>query len=101
MNTKTLDIIIPAYNAKDTLVRCLSSIAMQTIRDQIVVTVINDCSTDGSYAEIINKFTDCMGGLCSGCRWIPAPSLPRTSPAPCTSRTPTGQSGACRPRPAT
>ena len=60
MNTKTLDIIIPAYNTKDTLVRCLSSIAMQTIRDQIVVTIVNDCSIDGSYAEIINKFTDCM-----------------------------------------
>lgn len=60
MNTKTLDIIIPAYNTKDTLVRCLSSIAMQTIRDQVIVTIVNDCSIDGSYAEIINKFTDCM-----------------------------------------
>lgn len=60
MNTKMLDIIIPAYNAQDTLMRCLSSVAMQTIKDQVTVTIVNDCSPSGSYAEIINKFTDCM-----------------------------------------
>lgn len=38
-----IDIIIPTYNAVDTLDRVLASIYMQTIRDDITVYVVNDC----------------------------------------------------------
>ena len=53
---KKLDIIIPAYNCKDTLSKALSSIAMQSMANQITVTIINDGSKDGSYKKIIKDF---------------------------------------------
>lgn len=53
---KKIDIIIPAYEAHDTMARCLSSIAMQTIAEDIQVTIINDCSPSGSYKNIIKAF---------------------------------------------
>ena len=53
---KKLDIIIPAYNCKNTLGKALSSIAMQSMTDNIVVTIVNDGSKDGSYKKIIKTF---------------------------------------------
>lgn len=41
-----LDIIIPAYNCKDTLPRALGSIVAQTKKEKCVVTVVDDCSTE-------------------------------------------------------
>lgn len=49
-----LDVIIPAYNASDTLDRALRSLAMQTIANQLHVTVVDDCSTE-SYDHIIKR----------------------------------------------
>lgn len=54
--TKKLDIIIPAYNAENTLMRTLCSVGMQTIVSEIQVTIVNDCSTCGSYVDIIQRF---------------------------------------------
>lgn len=55
---KKIDIIIPAYNAWDTLHRCLSSVSMQTSKDLIQVTIINDCDPKGSYQNIIDHFVN-------------------------------------------
>ena len=49
-----IDVIIPAYNSQDTIIRTLSSIAMQLNRDELVVTIVNDGGKD--YADIVNTF---------------------------------------------
>lgn len=50
-----IDIIIPCYNAVNTIFRALASIYMQTIKDKIRVYIVNDC--DGlNYSDIISKF---------------------------------------------
>lgn len=54
---KRLDIIIPAYNAQKTIDRTIASIAIQSIVDQCIVTIVNDC--DGKdYQKTINRFKD-------------------------------------------
>ena len=50
-----LDIIIPAYNAYDTLDKTLMSIAVQTYKDY-KVTIVNDCSTN-SYKELVKHYS--------------------------------------------
>ena len=52
-----IDIIIPAYNAHDTLYKTLSSIALQTIKDKVNVYIINDYSKK-SYKKEIDTFKD-------------------------------------------
>jgi len=47
-----IDIIIPAYNAHETICETLFSIAMQTMRDKINVYIIDDCSKNDYSAEI-------------------------------------------------
>lgn len=54
MEDKILDIIIPAFNAHNTIVRTLSSIIMQTIKDSCRITIVNDCGEN--YKEIIEYF---------------------------------------------
>ena len=49
-----IDVIIPAYNSHDTIVRTLSSIAMQLNRDELVVTIVNDGGSD--YQDMVNIF---------------------------------------------
>tara|TARA_B100001093_G_C26853781_1_gene1026392 strand:- start:3092 stop:4084 length:993 start_codon:yes stop_codon:yes gene_type:complete len=46
---------MPAYNAKETIIRALNSITSQTLRENIEVIVINDGSIDGT-AEVVNEF---------------------------------------------
>ncbi len=52
-----IDVIIPTYNSRDSIVRCLSSICFQTIKDLVNVYIIDDFSTD-DYEEIILFFSD-------------------------------------------
>jgi len=52
----TIDVIIPCYNAHETLPRTLSSIAMQDIVSRVTVTLVDDCSPNGGYGEIIRAF---------------------------------------------
>lgn len=54
-----IDIIIPAYNAHDTIERTLYSIAYQEIVDKINVFIINDCSNK-DYANIVKFFSKFM-----------------------------------------
>lgn len=49
-----IDVIIPAYNSQDTIIRTLSSLAMQLNRDELVVTIVNDGGKD--YKEIVETF---------------------------------------------
>ena len=49
-----IDVIIPAYNSQDTIIRTLSSIAMQLNRSELIVTIVNDGGKD--YKEIVNTF---------------------------------------------
>lgn len=49
-----IDVIIPAYNSQDTIIRTLSSVAMQLNRDELKVTIVNDGGKD--YKEIVETF---------------------------------------------
>lgn len=54
MRIKKIDVIIPAYNAHDTIAKTISSINIQTISHLLKVTIVNDGGKD--YSEIINFF---------------------------------------------
>lgn len=49
-----IDVIIPAYNSHDTIIRTLSSLVMQLNRDELIVTIVNDGGN--GYSEIIENF---------------------------------------------
>lgn len=49
-----VSVIIPVYNAKNYLERCLDSVCNQTLKD-IEIICIDDCSTDNSL-DILNKY---------------------------------------------
>lgn len=55
-----IDVIIPAYKAQKTLLRTLSSIACQTIIDDISVTIVNDCCPNGDYQNYVDMFSPFM-----------------------------------------
>ena len=50
---KKISVIVPAYNAHDTLARCLGSLVNQTLHD-IEIIVINDASSDDTW-EIMTR----------------------------------------------
>ena len=50
---KKVSIIVPAYNAHDTLARCLGSLVNQTLQE-IEIIVVNDASTDDTW-EIMER----------------------------------------------
>ena len=50
-----IDVIIPAYNSQDTIIRTLASIAMQLNRDELKVTIVNDGGKD--YKDIVDTFS--------------------------------------------
>lgn len=52
-----IDVIIPAYKAHATILRTLCSIAEQTIKDDVTVTIVNDCSPEGSYEDFVKMFS--------------------------------------------
>lgn len=55
LNSDKIDIIIPAYKAQETIIRTLSSVAIQTIVDRLEVTIVNDAY--GDYTEIVETFS--------------------------------------------
>lgn len=55
-----IDIIIPAYKAQGTMLRTLSSIACQSILQDLEVTIVNDCCPNGNYAEFVKMFAPYM-----------------------------------------
>lgn len=63
MEVKTnnkIDIIIPAYKAQETILRTLSSIACQSILDDLRVTIVNDCCPNGDYQKFVDMFSPYM-----------------------------------------
>ena len=52
-----IDIIIPSYNAHNTIKQTLFSIALQNIKDKLNVYIIDDCSTE-DYSNEIELFKD-------------------------------------------
>lgn len=50
-----IDVIIPMRNARATLARTLASLAMQTIADDLDVTLVDDASTE-EYGDILCRF---------------------------------------------
>lgn len=50
-----IDIVIPVYNARETLVATLASIALQSIKDKTIVHIVDDCS-DCEYKDILENF---------------------------------------------
>lgn len=52
-----ISVIIPMYNAENTIVRCLDSVINQTYAGAIEVIVVNDGSIDGS-KSIVEKYID-------------------------------------------
>lgn len=55
-----IDVIIPAYNAHDTIGRTLSSIAMQNNIKRIKVTIVDDASPNGGYKDFVDTFSKLM-----------------------------------------
>lgn len=54
-----IDIIIPAYKAQETILRTLSSIALQEIVDDCEVTIVNDADGIG-YQKFVDMFSPFM-----------------------------------------
>lgn len=54
---KKIDVIIPAYKAQGTIERTLASIVMQSIIDEVTITIVNDCDGIG-YDKFIKQFSD-------------------------------------------
>lgn len=59
----TIDLIIPAYNAEETLFKALSSVAIQTISKEVNVCIVDDCS-DYPYDDIIKRFDGILNIQC-------------------------------------
>lgn len=55
-----IDVIIPAYKAQSTILRTLSSVACQSILDDVEVVIVNDCCPNGDYAEFVKMFSPYM-----------------------------------------
>jgi glycosyltransferase involved in cell wall biosynthesis len=56
-NKKLIDVIIPAYKAQESIERTIASIAIQSIKNQLKVTIVNDC--DGKdYKKVIERYSD-------------------------------------------
>lgn len=55
-----VDIIIPAYKAQETILRTLSSIAQQSILEDLTVTIVNDACPNGDYQEFVKMFSPYM-----------------------------------------
>ena len=58
---KKISVIVPMYNAQDTIKECLDSVVNQTFFDDIEMIIVDDCSTDESFAiagEYEKRFPD-------------------------------------------
>lgn len=54
---KLIDVIIPAYKAQNTIDKTVASIAMQSVADEVVVTIVND-GDKGNYKKTVDRFKD-------------------------------------------
>ena len=54
-----IDVIIPAYKAQNTIIRTLSSLAMQSVVKDLKITIVNDCDGEG-YQHFVDMFSPYM-----------------------------------------
>ena len=54
---KIIDIIIPAYKAQESIEKTIASIVIQSIKDLVKVTIVNDCD-ERDYSKIIKRYSD-------------------------------------------
>jgi glycosyltransferase involved in cell wall biosynthesis len=54
---KLIDVIIPAYKAQESIERTVASLAIQSIKDKIKVTIVNDCDSQ-DYSKVIKRYSD-------------------------------------------
>ena len=57
LKNNKIDVIIPAYKAQGTMFRTLSSIACQSIIEDVEVTIVNDCCPNGDYKQFVDLFS--------------------------------------------
>ncbi len=55
MNRKKIDVLVVTYNEENYIRRCLESILMQTIKEDVVIYIGDDCSNDGT-PELIAEY---------------------------------------------
>lgn len=55
-----IDVIIPCYKAQGTILRTLSSIACQSILNDLEVILVNDCCPNGDYKVFVDMFSPYM-----------------------------------------
>ncbi len=58
MKKSDIAVVIPCYNGWKYMYRCLESLEKQTLAPKQVI-IADDCSTDGSYAELVNYSKNC------------------------------------------
>lgn len=56
---KNIDLVVPLYKAKDTLVRLLSSVSSQTIKDNVHIILVQDADGE-DYSDILNVFNNIL-----------------------------------------
>ena len=56
---KKIDIIIPAYKAQESIEKTIASIAIQSMKDEVIVTIVNDCDNN-DYSKVINRYSDLL-----------------------------------------
>ena len=64
-----IDVIIPAYKAQNTILRTLSSIALQNIVEDIDVTIVNDADGIG-YKKYVDMFSPFMNIIYMELKWM-------------------------------
>ena len=58
---RKIDVIIPAFNVPDNILfRCLASVACQDIVKDVVVTIVDDASTEQNYYAVAKNFESIM-----------------------------------------
>lgn len=55
LQNKLIDLIVPMYKNKETLLKLLASVATQSIKDSIHIILVQDCDGE-NYTELINMF---------------------------------------------
>ena len=60
MQKDKIDVIIPAFKAHKTIIRAVSSIACQTVADDVSVVIVDDACPEGDYNDVVDFFSKCL-----------------------------------------
>lgn len=59
-----ISIIIPVYNVKDYIIKCLESVSAQTYEDELECILVDDCGSDDSMALVNSYLSKYEGRIC-------------------------------------